>query len=99
VDPTQDFPFDEFRIVCTTVERGAKSYAKLRAKLRREGYRLVRAVIPDDFYVQESLNYHMTLAEGVHTQINITSHTVCFTEPMLSVRRSAWWVRRCCADI
>ena len=99
MDRTQDFPFDEFRILCTTIERGAKSYAKLRAKLRREGYRLVRAVIPDDFYVQESLNYHMILAERVHTQINSTSHTVCFTEPMLSVRRSARWVCRCCAAI
>jgi len=90
----KDFPFDEFRILCMTIERGAKSYDKLRAKLRREGYRLVRAVIPDDFYVHESVDYPMTLAERVHTQINSTWNTVYFHEPMLSVRRSARWMRR-----
>jgi FkbM family methyltransferase len=90
----KDFPFDEFRILCMTIERGGKSYDKLRAKLRREGYRLVRAVIPDDFYVHESVNYQMTLAERVHTQINSAWNTVYFHEPMLSVRRSARWMRR-----
>lgn len=90
----KDFPFDEFRILCMTIERGGKSYDKLRAKLRREGYRLVRAVIPDDFYVHESVNYLMTLAERVHTQTNSTWNTVYFHEPMLSVRRSARWMRR-----
>jgi hypothetical protein len=90
----KDFPFDEFRILCMTVERGAKSYGKLRAKLRREGYRLVRSLIPDDFYVHESLSYHMTLAERVHTRINSTWNTVYFNEPMLSVRRRARGVRR-----
>jgi Methyltransferase FkbM domain len=90
----RDFPFDEFLILCMTVERGGKSYGKLRVKLRREGYRLVRAVIPDDFYVHESLNYHTTLAERFDTQINSIWHTVYFNEPMLSVRRSARWVRR-----
>jgi FkbM family methyltransferase len=42
----KDFPFEEFRILCMTIERGAKSYGKLRRKLRREGYRLVRACYP-----------------------------------------------------
>jgi len=90
----KDFPFDEFRILCMTIERGGKSYDKLRTKLHREGYRLVRAVIPDDFYVHESVNYQMTLAERVHTQINSTWNAVYFQEPMLSVRRSARWMRR-----
>jgi hypothetical protein len=42
------------------IERGAKSYDKLRRKLSREGYRLVRSVVPDDFYVHDSLNYQTT---------------------------------------
>lgn len=90
----KNFPFDEFRILCMTIERGGKSYDELRAKLRSEGYRLVRSVIPDDFYVHESVNYQMTVAERVDTQIRSTWHTVYFHEPMLSVRRSARWVRR-----
>lgn len=90
----KDFPFAEFRILCMTIERGGKSYDKLRAKLRREGYRLVRAVIPDDFYVHESINYQTTVAERIETQISSTWNTVYFREPMLSVRRTARWVRR-----
>lgn len=90
----KDFPFDEFRILCMTIERGGKSYDELRAKLRREGYRLVHSVIPDDFYVHELVNYQMTVAERVDTQIRSTWHTAYFHEPMLSVRRSARWIRR-----
>jgi hypothetical protein len=59
----KDFPFDEFRILCMTIERGGKAYNKLRAELRREGFRPVRAVIPDDFYVHESV-ITRTLAEA-----------------------------------
>jgi FkbM family methyltransferase len=90
----KDFPFDEFRILCMTVERNAKSYGKLRAKLRGKGYRLVRSVIPDDFYVHESLDYKMTADERAQTLIRSTWHTLYFNEPMLSVRRTARWVRR-----
>jgi hypothetical protein len=54
----------------------------------------VRAVIPDDFYVHESVNYQMTLAERVDTQISTAWNAAYFHEPMLSVRRSARWVRR-----
>jgi hypothetical protein len=46
-----------------TIERGGKAYNKLRAELRREGFRPVRAVIPDDFYVHESV-ITRTLAEA-----------------------------------
>jgi hypothetical protein len=53
-----------------TVERGARSYGKLRAMLRSEGYRLMHTVVPGDLYVHESLNYSMTLAERVRTHIN-----------------------------
>jgi hypothetical protein len=94
VDRTQGLPFDEFRILCMTVERGAKSYGKLRRRLRREGYHLVRGVSPDDFYAHESLDYQMTFAERVQTRVNSTWHTMYFNEPMLSVRRSARWARR-----
>lgn len=90
----KDFPFNEFRILCMTIERGGRSYDKLRAKLRSEGYRLVRAVIPDDFYVHESVNYKMTPSEHLGTQIASTWNTVYFREPMLSVRRIARWMRR-----
>ena len=54
----------------------------------------MRAVIPDEFSVHESLNYHMTLGERIHTPINSTWHTMYFSEPMLSLRRSARRVRR-----
>ena len=90
----KDFPFDEFRILCMTVERGAKSYGNLRRKLHREGYHLVRGVIPDDFYIHESLDYDMTIGERVQTRVNSTCHTMYFNEPMLSVRRSARRLRR-----
>jgi hypothetical protein len=75
----KDFPFDEFRILCMTIERGGRSYDKLRAKLRREGYRLVRAVVPDDFYVHETVNYQTTLSERIKkTQMRSTWNTVYF---------------------
>jgi FkbM family methyltransferase len=90
----KDFPFNEFRILCMTIERGGKSYDRLRAKLHREGYRLVRAVVPDDFYVHESVNYQMTLGERVDTYLRSAWNTVYFHEPMLSVRRSARSMRR-----
>jgi methyltransferase FkbM-like protein len=77
----KDFPFAEFRILCMTIERGGKSYDKLRAKLRREGYQLVLAVIPDDFYVHESVNYQPTVAERVETQISSTWHTCTSMSP------------------
>jgi hypothetical protein len=44
--------------------------------------------------LHESLNYHMTLGERIHTPINSTWHTMYFSEPMLSLRRSARRVRR-----
>lgn len=89
----KDFPFNEFRILCMTIERGGKSYDKLRAKLSREGYRVVRSVVPDDFYVHESLNYRMTAAEHIDTLARTTWNTVYFHEPMLTVRRVARAVR------
>jgi FkbM family methyltransferase len=90
----KDFPFNEFRILCMTVERGGKFYDKLRAKLRREGYHLVRAVVPDDFYVHETVNYQMTFSERINTKVNSTWNTLYFNEPLLSVRRTARWIRR-----
>ena len=44
--------------------------------------------------MHESLDYDMTLAERVDTEIHSTWHTVYFNEPMLSVRRTARRVRR-----
>lgn len=94
VDRTQGFPIDEFRILCMTIERGGRSYDKLRAKLRHEGYRLVRAVVPDDFYVHESVGYKMTSSEHIRTRLVSTWNSLYFHEPMLTVRRIARSVRR-----
>src|SRR4029077_17397561 len=74
----KDFPFDEFRILCMTIERGGKFYPNLRARLRREGYRLVRSVFPDDFYVHESVPYDMTLQEHLDTAVRSTWSDVYF---------------------
>jgi Methyltransferase FkbM domain len=90
----KDFPFDEFRILCMTIERGGKSYDKLRAKLRREGYRLVRVSDPDDFYVHESVEYRASFAERVDTKMRSIWNMLYFREPMLTIRRVARWVRR-----
>jgi hypothetical protein len=54
----------------------------------------VRAVIPDDFYVHESVSYQTTLSERIKTQIGSIWQTVYFHEPMLSVCRITRWVRR-----
>jgi FkbM family methyltransferase len=90
----KDFPFEEFRILCMTVERGGKHYDKLREKLRRNGYRLVHVCIPDDFYVHASVQYRMSVAERIDTRVRSLWNTLYFREPMLTVRRVARWVRR-----
>jgi hypothetical protein len=51
----RQFASAEFRILCMTMERGAESYGELKEKLHCDGDRLVYFVIPDDFYVNESL--------------------------------------------
>src|SRR5688572_18299968 len=38
----KDFPFDQYSFHCMTIERGADEYLRLRKKLLRQGYRLVR---------------------------------------------------------
>ncbi len=90
----KDFPFHEFRILCMTIERGGKAYDDLRAKLRAEGYRLVRVWYPDDFYVHESVKYQTTIAERIETALRDFWYTMYFREPMLTVRRIARRVRR-----
>jgi hypothetical protein len=90
----KDFPFDEFRILCMTIERGGNSYNKLRAMLRVKGYRVVRVHGPDDFYVHASVKYRMSLGEQVDTALRSFWNMLYFREPMLTVRRIARWVRR-----
>jgi FkbM family methyltransferase len=90
----KDFPIDEFRILCTTIERGGRMYEKLRRRLLAEGYRLVRVTDPDDFYVHASVEYETTLAEQMDTEVRRLWNSVYFREPMLTVRRTARWVRR-----
>lgn len=90
----KDFPFDEFRMLCMTIERGGKCYDRLRARLRGAGYRHVRAHGPDDFYVHASLDYRTSFGEHLDTALRSRWHTLYFREPMLSVRRIARSVRR-----
>ena len=90
----KDFPFGEFRILCMTIERGGREYDKLKAKLRAEGYRMVRVSGPDDFYVHSSVGYRASFAERVETAVQSLWNALYFREPMLSVRRVARRVRR-----
>jgi FkbM family methyltransferase len=65
----KDFPFDEYSFSCMTIERGSKDYLRLRAKLLAEGYRLVRSVRPDDFWVHPSMDYRAPLSDLLITWI------------------------------
>jgi len=89
----KDFPFGEFRFLAMTIERNSKDYDKLRAKLRREGYRLVGVRGPDDFYVHESVGYPMSAKEKVNTQLRSLWNTIYYREPLLTARRGARWAR------
>ena len=90
----KDFPFDQFRILCMTIERGGTSYGRLRARLRGQGYRVVRVYGPDDFFVHESVDYSTSFSESVDTALRSLWNTMYFREPMLTVRRIARWARR-----
>jgi len=90
----KDFPFGEFRILCMTIERGGRSYDRLRSRLLKEGYRLVRVADPDDFYVHASVDYPMSLSERLEVAAHSNWNSLYFHEPMLTVRRIARTVRR-----
>ena len=89
----KDFPFDEFRFLAMTIERNAKFYNKLRAKLRHEEYRLVEVHGPDDFYVHESVDYPMSAKEKLDAQVRSLWNTIYYREPLLTLRRGARWIR------
>ena len=89
----KDFPFDEYRILSMTIERGGRDYARLARKLRKEGYRLARVRGPDDFLYHESLDYRPALGEHVRARIISGWHTLYFMEPFLTLRRVARFVR------
>lgn len=59
----KDFPFDEFRILCMTIERGGRDYSRLFKKLRSEGYRLARVMGADDFFYHECIDYRPSVGE------------------------------------
>jgi FkbM family methyltransferase len=59
----KDFPFDEYSFACMTIERGADDYLRLRAKLLRESYRLVRVGRADDFWVHRDAGYRAPLRD------------------------------------
>jgi hypothetical protein len=94
----KDFPFDEFKILCMTIERGGKHYRRLAALLRRKGYRLARVQGPDDFYYHHSIDYRPPLSELIKAHAKSVFNNVYFREPMLTVRRIARaaraWIRR-----
>ena len=90
----ENFPFHEFRILAMSIERGAKSYARLKAKLLGEGYRLAHVAGPDDFYVHSSVVYETTVAERIDTWRRGLWNTLYFQEPLLTLRRVARAVRR-----
>lgn len=89
----KDFPFDEFRILCMTIERGGRDYHRLARKLRQEGYRLARVRGPDDFYYHQSLDYAPALRERIAAQLVSIWDTLYFMEPLLTIRRVARTVR------
>jgi len=63
----KDFPFGEFVFAAMTIERGSKDYLKLRALMRKNGYRLAAVEAMDDFWVHLSTPYRVGIAE--RTQI------------------------------
>jgi FkbM family methyltransferase len=89
----KDFPFDEFRILAMTIERGGRDYVRLARKLRGEGYRLAKVRGPDDFFYHESLDYRPSLSARMEAAILSTWHTLYFMEPFLTIRRAARFIR------
>ena len=89
----KDFPFDEFRILCMTVERGGRDYWRLARKLQREGYRLARVSGPDDFIYHESIDYRPSVQEKVRAHVVGLGARLYYEEPLLTVRRIARFVR------
>ena len=89
----KDFPFDEYRILSMTIERGGREYLRLAKRLRSHGYRLARVAGPDDFFYHESLAYRPGIVERVAATIASIWNTVYFMEPFLSIRRTARYVR------
>jgi FkbM family methyltransferase len=63
----KNFPFAEYSFDCMTIERGSDDYLRLRAKLLREGYRLVRVGRPDDFWVHPRVPYHVPFRDVLNT--------------------------------
>jgi hypothetical protein len=77
----KDFPFDEFSFQCMTIERGADEYLRLRKKLLRQGYRLVRVGRADDFWVHREVPYRAPLRD----MVNVAARRV--------VQRVKGWLR------
>jgi len=89
----KDFPFDEFRILCMTIERGGRDYVRLARLLHSKGYRLARVAGPDDFFYHESLDYRPGAVEQLKARIVSIWNTLYFMEPFLTIRRAARFVR------
>lgn len=65
----KDFPFDEYSFSCMTIERGSDDYLRLRAKLLKKGYCLVRVAEADDYWVHSSVPYRPPLRDILTTWI------------------------------
>lgn len=64
----RNFPFDEYRFGCMTIEKGSKHLQKLRQLLLSQGYKLVKVKGADDYWVHSSLDYHFPL----RTRLGVT---------------------------
>ena len=62
----KDFPFGEYSFNCMTIERGSRDYHRLRAKLLREGYRLVRIGRADDSWVHPDVPYEVPFKDRLN---------------------------------
>ena len=76
----KDFPFDEYSFNCMTIERGADEYLRLRKKLLRAGYRLVRVGRADDYWVHPEVSYRTPVGDT----LNVFARRV--VQPV-----KAWW--------
>jgi len=59
----RNFPFDEYRFGCMTIEKGSKDLLKLRQLILSQGYKLVKVKGPDDYWIHPSVDYHFPLSE------------------------------------
>jgi hypothetical protein len=85
----KDFPFDQYRFLCMTIERNSRHYLALRRLLFSHGYRLAANYCIDDFYYHPSVAYRPRLATRLTTGARRIAHEIYDREPALTARRLA----------